>query len=286
MKKITFRWPLIFVMAAMCVGFTSCGDDEESVTPTGDRNAETKQPTPLVFGASNKHLTAIGYYPAGMNWCHTYSYNAEGVDEIVDNYSSYTFQFIEQQKKLNAVHKSRSSRSFTAKLTYNSMGYVSTLRSALSSDTYDADADCPDLDFKYDVEGRLLEVYEKRHLSDSNDYLWKFSWVNDTITTIRQTNLSTGRDNFAAHFAYGGGKHLNKYRQYTYSLVPSIGDVGEIGSLFFVGYVGKGPAYFPAREVMSDRTTTLSYVINNDGAVETETIDHGTSSNNANYHYE
>lgn len=286
MKKEIFKWLSLFVVVIMCVGFVSCGDDEEDNLPAGDGKLETsKQPTPLVFGTNKKHLTAIDYNPSGMNWCRTFSYNAEGVDVIVDNYNNYTLQFTEHQNKLKATHNSRSWRSYNAILSYNNMGYIATMRSTLSSDTYDADADCPDLAFKYDEMGRLLEVYEKRHLSDSSDYLWRFTWVNDTITTITQTNLSTGRDSYTAHFAYGGGKYPNKHRQYTFSLVPGRGDVGEIGSLFYIGFVGKGPAYLPTREVIPNRTTTLYYAINSGGAVKTETINHGTSPSNANYNY-
>ena len=53
MKKNLFKWLSIFVMTAMCVGFASCGDDDEKISPNSPQGGSQEGTTDMSGGTSD-----------------------------------------------------------------------------------------------------------------------------------------------------------------------------------------------------------------------------------------
>lgn len=275
-------WRLLIVLC--CMGFYSCssGDDDDAENyddPNKDNPNIT--PHPATFGEAQKHLVSIIEPNTLKDYCTSFYYSNGVIESITDDNCSYELHFDESQRTCKGTHKFREWKNFSSSLSYNNMGYISHIGTSKAPN--DADSDLGGVFYTYDNKGHLQKL---THKSSNGEFTSScmFTWVNDTITQIVMTKYditeSESRKEIS-EFEYNK-KYPNQYQQYPFSILL-LTDYQEVyNSLFCIGYMGKGPAYFPEKITHSETFIdddhydkryviykySCNYIVNNDGSLD------------------
>lgn len=220
MKNNIFRWLSIFVMAAVCVGFASCGDDDDDVKPGGgpDSGIAVKFQGPKrVFG--NNLLKSYG---AEYGNRYELVYNSDDfVKKIIvkekdgEIYREYDVTYSDN----NVIVAQRNSNGKVKHITFTigSNGFAS------KSTGLDGDMT---QEYEYDSEGHLTRLR-------SGGFRGWFTWQNGNIVEQGDNDSSTSRT-----FTYSSlGNVAGLY------IKASIGgDMGDFYDdiFYYIGLLGKG----------------------------------------------
>ena len=257
MKKRNY-WSLLAIMmvAVLCVGFVSCGDDDDEGGNGGNGGNGGGKPQSEV---SALHVTsACGY---------NYTYDDAGRLESIDD--SYDFSY-------NPNKITGEDGDYT--VGYNNKGFLSSLKGSESYDDYYERGEYTEsATLSYDGSGHLIKIegsykdswYDKEDrknysytgkatytLTWSNNLLQKVSYIDegkDSDGPFKDTDTYTlTYDNTAM------SDYANKWLQYGFFAgdIFGISDV-VITPLFYVGLLGNGPAYLPSS--MTDEEYDESY---------------------------
>lgn len=230
MKKNIFKCLSIFVMAVVCVGFASCGDDDEDVTPGGssggsDSGVEGKFQGPKrVFGDN-----LLRSYGSEANpWELTYN-----SDDFVTKIKrgSYEYEVSYSDNQVIVIRKSSSSsRGKQYIFTIGSNGFA---ESYTSSYTDGKEGKSALLKYEYDSDGHLTKITAKE--GDNRPWIGTFTW--------QDGNLIKANDNDSWSY---------KSQSYTYGSINNIAGLfvrpktsGDIGDFYeeifhYIGLLGKG----------------------------------------------
>lgn len=277
-------WRLLIVLC--CMGFYSCssGDDDDAENyddPNKDNPNIT--PHPATFGEAQKHLVSIIEPNTLKDRCTSFYYSNGVIESITDDNCSYELHFDESQRTCKGTHDVREWKNFSSSLSYNNMGYISHIGTSKAPN--DADSDLGGVFYTYDNKGHLQKM---THKSSNGEFTSScvFTWVNDTITQIVITEYDITESESRKEiyeFEYNK-KYPNQYQQYPFSILL-LTDYQEVyNSLFCIGYMGKGPAYFPTNVIqtyhyISEQTSqwikrvynySYKYDYNNNGSLNKE----------------
>ena len=253
MKKRNY-WSLLAIMmvAVLCVGFVSCGDDDDEGGNGGNGGNGGGKPQSEV---SALHVTsACGY---------NYTYDDAGrLESIYDSYDSYDFSY--NPNKITDEYGD------VCTVGYNNKGFLSSLNYSESYDDYDERGECTaSATLSYDGSGHLIKIegswkdsgYDKedqKNYSETFKLTYTFTWSNNNLlqkvsyidegknsdSSFKNTDTYTlTYDNTAM------SDYANKWLQYgCFAELIFNDDIFDevITPLCYVGLLGNGPAYLPS----------------------------------------
>lgn len=224
MKKNIFKWLSIFVMAVVCVGFASCGDDDEDVNPGGgsggsDSGVEGKFQGPKrVFG--NNLLKSYGTSSSLTEL----TYNSDDfVTKIKRGKTEYEVSYSDNQVIVTRFYNGEKRNSGT--FTIGSNGFAEKLTGYHKKE---------DLKFEYDSDGHLTKITAVRVKDDDQPWIGTLIWENGNIVKLY--------DNDSGRRTYYTYTSINNNVGLLY-IEPGMG--GDFGDFFdedfyYIGLLGKG----------------------------------------------
>lgn len=226
MKKNIFKWLSIFVMAVVCVGFASCGDDDEDVNPGGgsggsDSGVEGKFQGPKrVFG--NNLLKSYGTSSSLTEL----TYNSDDfVTKIKRGKTEYEVSYSDNQV---IVTRQMSTYSRQYIFTIGSNGFAESYTSSKVGGGGNRDV----VKFEYDSEGHLIKITATE--DDDRPWIGTLIWENGNIVKLY--------DNDSGRRTYYTYTSINNNVGLLY-IEPGMG--GDFGDFFdedfyYIGLLGKG----------------------------------------------
>ncbi len=289
----------LMLMAVPVLTFTGCSDDDDE----GGGGSPQDDTSVIVTDEGDKVLlTSNGLY--------SYTYDGKGrCIYISDGYEGYNMSYdpfeLYYEDGYNIVP------SFTKE------GYLSKLDISYDiSDDYSQEKGSGTISFSYN-NGRLSKITVKgsgKDVYDGETYPYNrsgstsFTWKNGNLTRLRSeySGSDYAGDNqgekyselYDADISYGSTR--NKYNQYVRHMINWLSDALDddlMSGFAYIGMFGKGSDYLPSeveQQVVyeddddgkdeSNYTYTLSYVLNNNGTVSSETY-RSSSGGRGTYNY-
>lgn len=286
-------------------GENGTGNGENIVTPggEGENGGGTVVANPAIFNFGGSRLTRIWWSNEYNVYATNFTYNDAGMLTSMSNiYTGYKISYTD-----GTFIEDSSANLMVYKFTTNENGYITSLTSSESYNDPEY-GDCTwqsTYTFTYDSSDRLMEAqYSYKDINtlgvviDTDDGTLKMTWSNDLITKIESKGY---KDNAISEstIVYGDN-YPNIHRQYTSNLIGAIDGLGIRSEFMMVNLLGRASSQLPVRIIMNytntttgysyTKTTDISYEMNSDGLVATETgnsvYNNGNSYNNKmNYDY-
>ena len=237
MKKNIFRWLSIFVMAAVCVGFASCGDDDDDVKPGGgpDSGIAVKFQGPKrVFG--NNLLKS--YVSVGTKYELTYN-SDDFVTKITKTnqfgHLDYVYEMTYSDNKV-MVAKKGSGREYTGTFIIGSNGFAERVEGKILGES---------VKFYYDSDGHLTS------LSASGGFSGSLTWQDGNIIKESDNDSDTRRTMTYNSTNNIAGLYVNANLG---------GDMGEFYDdiFYYIGLLGKGTANLVATYTNSSSSSSTT----------------------------
>ena len=283
MKKRILKWMPLFCLVTLCVGFVSCGDDDDD-----NAGATSAVPSPKLTDANGVpfRVTSFG------NWYYSYDSNGkltkiqrgtDGDDEVYDLSGS---AFVMNYKE---VEDDGESWTESTSISLNGQGFVGSLRSTWEEKESDGEWEkgTESVTCTYNNEGRLVKFSctgnyngndDGKNYSGSYTTENSLTWENGKLTSIVETwnededgEKRSGTETMT--FTYGSKANTSK--QWLYAMTES-GDGCELAEdvmhcLSPLGLFGYGPDYFPTKYTESEDghnyDVTLTYEQNPNGTI-------------------
>lgn len=230
MKKLNLWASMVALF--LCVGFSSCGDDD-------DNNAENAG-TNNVFPEDIKKVATIndGYETTKFNYA---GGKLVSVEEGTN--SKYTFTYSGNTVTMKSVYKSGNSEDVEIyTMNIGSNGYISNgtgiYTEKYNNETYTSNST---MSFSYDRDGHLTAITMEGQDSDNDTYSsnYQFTWENGNI--IRTVESSQSKEDGETYSSTDTRtctyeSNLNKIG---FSFFDEVADLDELEYAYYAGLLGK-----------------------------------------------
>lgn len=229
MKKFNLWASMIALF--LCVGFTSCGDDDNNAENAGTGN---------IFPEGVKKVATISDAYGGVT---KFTYADNKLVSVDDGDSKYTFAYSGNTVTMTSIYEYGNSKD-TEVYTMNigSNGFIShgtgVYTEVYNNETYTSNTT---MSFSYDKDGHLTTVQINEKDSDGDEYTTKIqlTWEDGNITkTVENwTEKEDGDTDSGTNtrtFTYGG--EVNKIG---FSFFDEVVDLDELEYAYYAGLLGK-----------------------------------------------
>ena len=233
MKINLFKWLPIFVVTAMCVGFASCGDDDENINPDG-ANSGVKgkfQGPKRVFG--DDLLSSFGEENSTR---YELTYNSDDfVSKIKTEYEVYEVSYSGNQVFVTSFVSG--TKNFSYIFNIGSNGFAESMLGYYGKDVR----------FEYDSNGHLTKIMYKE--DDNNSWIGTFTWQGGNLTKANDNDSWQKKSKL---YTYGWGNTTGLY------IEANLG--GNFGTFYnevfyYIGLLGMG-----TNDLVDSSTTSNSTI--------------------------
>lgn len=244
---------------ALCVGFTSCSDDDENVGDTIDTEA--------VF---------TNGWPKSAPGIYSITRNAEGlVTEMETSGGDVTFEYhniktrAEGEAYVLMTLRHRGETTYEAKLSLGSNGFV---KSAEGTEYEEGYTEHDNWGFGYNSDGQLN--YMSFRSTNSPDEETRITYSNGDITQVTKTD--TEGDGFKCGFGYTSDEVTTPINNIgsvmLYDEMLNV-DLDQMEVVYYAGLLGRATRHLPVSLYYDNMTYYFEWEINDSGLPEWVTID-------------
>ena len=272
MKNLT-KFGMMLLAAALCVGMSSCSDDDDKEVGVGGSLSFASN-NPLI-SEGKKLLTRIECYEDGYPTIYTIVYDEHNRPvQVKDNDDYYT--------SVNYTDGTLYDENGEfGKATFTPEGYIKSISSNWSN-SYSWSLSCT-----YDSE-RHLTKYDGKESGEEYLGIWGMTnvWKNGNLVQITayekdvENGIVDDEEWYEQTVEYFDKE--NKYRQLSAGFIDAI-DIEE-DYVAYAGLHGIGPKKLPKKIVWDNgETYTFEYILNADGSIRQETVTKNDDSDGYNY---
>ena len=283
MKKKLFSMLAIFFVAALCVGFTSCGDDDDD-GDGGSSSGSSKVPAPYLVDSNGNKIQVLSVSSESGNYVSPFaifSYDDNGkltrtkyhdYDYVISG-SDFVLKYSDKYDDIVIKIRTNSSGLITSiEYTDKYLGSASGTGDGTESYTYT---------YKYNSNKQLTNASMVGTEGDGDKVSNNVTctWSNGNLVTLvfedKETDSDTGEvDKGKKTYTFTYGNQENTFKQLPECIWDRICHDGPEW-LCAIGLFGVGPANLPTGYTRvsssgSNYSYSLSYTLNADGSIKTE----------------